>query len=211
VPFDVGFDFRSTQLFVTDPSSSTYEISDVADYPVTRTVNGSSVTFGWETLSPSGSSRNRGSSVDARIAGIQQVINDGTATGTFRVDLPATGDYTVGLAMGDGVGGNAQTEYLVVKDTSSALITFSGVAIGSSQFLDAAGNLWSPAAWPGSNVSVQKTFTTTILRVTIGGTASTNSSTIAHLRVTAVSSGFTAKFRKTLSQVGTGVGKRQSQ
>lgn len=38
---DVGFDFRATSTFVTDPANCTYVIDDL--YPTTR----GGVTFGW--------------------------------------------------------------------------------------------------------------------------------------------------------------------
>lgn len=183
--FDVGFDFRATQIFVTDPSCCTYEISTTVDYPTTRTVNGSSVTFGWESITGSGtfSTRDRSSGNDPRIAGVTQVTNDGTSTATFRVDLPNTGAYKIGLGFGDAT--SAQNTTLAVEDTSSAFITLSAVATTGTQYVDAAGNVWtSSATWVSSNVTVAHTFSSTILRLKLGPLSSTRSSVISHLRIT---------------------------
>src|SRR3990167_6684343 len=88
--WDKGFDFRNTSAYVTDPADHTY-VLHTETYPTTR--NG--VTFGWSAGTID--SRDRDSGIDARLAG----INFGAATGTFRVDLPATGDYDVRIASGD--------------------------------------------------------------------------------------------------------------
>lgn len=184
--FDVGFDFRATSTFVTDPSCCTYEIGSAVDYPITRTVNGSSVTFGWESVTGTLGPRDRSSSLDARLAGLANFANDGTSTGTFRVDLPSAGVYSIGLGIGDNT--HAQNTYLTVEDGTTSLISFNPIATTGSNYIDAAGNTWTNTTWPASNVMVSKTFSTTILRVKLGGTASTNSSVINHLRVTQVSS-----------------------
>lgn len=171
-----GVNFRSTSTYVTDGANQTYALL-TDTYPTTR----GGVTFGWETT-PGLDSRDRSTGVDVRLAGLHFHGNSDTNTDTFRLDLPNTGIFRVRLACGD-AGGNPQTNYLIVKDSSTAFITFAPLATSSSEFGDAAGNKWSSANWPGSNVSVDRTFTSTILRVTIGGAIDSASSTIVHLSV----------------------------
>lgn len=199
MPNDFGFDFRNTQAFVTDPSYATYVIGDT--YPTTRTVNGVSVTFGWETFT-GGAGRDRSNTVDSRLAGINFTANT-IATITFRVDLPASGAWNIGLALGDAAAGNAQTNYVVVEDGTTPLITFSPLSTSTTVFGDAAGNTWTPAAWPGSNVTVSKTFASTICRVVLGGTVAINSSCIAHLRLTQSTTAFTKALADTVTLVET--------
>jgi len=88
-----GFDFRNTSTFVTDPPGDTYVLSTMT-YPTT--VNG--VTFGWTTPNLV-QGRDRSTSVDPRLAGINYVSNGAPAT--FYVNLPSPGTYNLSLAMGD--------------------------------------------------------------------------------------------------------------
>ncbi len=144
-----------------------------------------SITFGWETFEANLDSRDRNAGGDPRIAGITFIGNGITVQPVFRVDLPASGQWQIGLAMGDAAGGNPQTNYVIVKDSTTALITFAPLSTSGSQVGDAAGNLWSTAAWPGSNVMVTKTFASTIFRLVLGpSVGDANSSCIQHIRLT---------------------------
>lgn len=180
--YDFGFDFRATQAYVTDPSYATYELcaggGGGTSYPTTRSVNGVSITFGWEQAVQT---RNRSSGIDPRLAGINFQGNSGS-TYNFRVDLPASGLWSIGLGCGDAAAGNAQKNYIIIKDTTTQVLDCS-VNTSSTQVGDAAKNLWSTAAWPGSNVLVPVTFSTTILRVQICGTVATDSSCLMTLRL----------------------------
>lgn len=173
--FNAGFDFRATAGYVTDVAPNTYVLASDT-YPTSR----GGFTFGWESTTGL-DSRDRSTGVDSRLAGINFKPNSDTVTDTFRVDLPLAGTYNIRLALGDGTT-SAQTNYVVVKDTSTALITFAPIATGGN-FADAAGNLWSPANWPANNVAVSEAFATTILRIVIGGTVDSLSSCIAYLAV----------------------------
>lgn len=173
--FGLGWDFRATSDYVTDPSDCTYDIGEL--YPTTR----AGVTFGWDVVAGS-DSRNRSTSVDPRLAGIVFINNSGLPF-TWRLDLQASGDYQISLALGDAAGGNPQKVYFVLKDDTVPRITFSPINTGSNQFADAAGNLWTAAQWPGSNVAVQKTFSSGILNIVLGGTVDSDASAIAHLFV----------------------------
>jgi hypothetical protein len=181
---DFGFNFRNTSGYVTDPSYATYVLPNT-NYPTTRSVNGVSLTFGWESSAGILTGRDRSTSVDARLAGIFFTPNNGTGFATFRLDLPSTGIWTFALAQGDGAGGNSQNNFLQVKNTSSLLATYN-TNTTATKWSDTASNTWTSAQWPGSNVTANLTFTTTICRVTLTAQSSSNSNTIAHFRVTQV-------------------------
>ena len=89
----IGFDFRASSNYVTDPPGDTYVLASTA-YPTT--FNG--VNFGWTNVSLV-QARNRSTGVDPRLAGMNYVTNGSPAT--FYVDLPASGTYNLSLAMGD--------------------------------------------------------------------------------------------------------------
>jgi len=175
--FNEGFNFRATSGFVTDGTDDTFVLTSDT-YPTTR----AGVTFGWETTSGL-DSRDRSSGVDARLAGMHFKANDNTSTITFRVDLPSTGDYSIRLAIGDATGGNSQVNYVTAKDNSTAFITLSPISTDGDHYGDAAGNLPLEGDWAATNVAVTRTFASTIMRVTLGGTVDSASSTIAHLKV----------------------------
>jgi hypothetical protein len=176
-----GFDFRGSLAFVTDPTNC-YFVGLASTYPTTHTIGGDSVTYGWETA-PSGSS-DIVASGDARLSGRAFGF---LANGTFRVDLPAAGNYTVNLALGDN--NAAQTNQLYsVHDTASVLQSWGPFNTSQSNFYDAVSFLWSAANWPGSqSPSGTLTFATTIFRLVFLSTATY--STIAHLNINVAGGG----------------------
>jgi hypothetical protein len=178
---DVGFDFRATQSFVTDPAYAVF--SSNTNYPTTLSVNSQLITFGWESQSAGFLTRDRGASGDPRLAGVSCQLNDGT-TSVFRVDLPSSGTYSIGLAAGDGFGFD-ESNHLTVGSGGASLFSVN-LFSPANRFADSTGSLWSVSAWPGSNMAVQKAFGSTILRLTLGGTVDSAFSCLAHLRVTSV-------------------------
>jgi len=181
--WDKGFNFRATAGYVTDGPNETYVIGDA--YPVTR----NSVTFGW--LDSIGSqTRDRLSSGDVRLAGINYAVNT-PAVKRFQVDLPATGDYIITLAMGDATFSHsyASIEFL---DNTTSLATLTGIVLSSAgYFCDAAGTVHtSQANWIANEVTITKTFATTILIIKLGSVdAQSDVSPIAHLFVSQVAAG----------------------
>src|SRR5271165_5922446 len=159
--FQAGFDFRNTSNFVTDPPGDTYVLPSTT-YPTT--VNG--VTFGW-TNSNLVQGRDRDNTIDPRLAGVNLATNGSPAT--FYVDLPASGNYNLTLALGD-AGYQAcwvqcQVQFL---DGSTVLSTLTLGPENLGYFYDATGQDWSAAAWPTSNVSQQVTLAGTQLTVVVG-------------------------------------------
>lgn len=155
-----GIDFRASAGYVTDPANCDYSIVSRGDYPWT-TAQGNNV--GWEiNTSTSLQDRNRNSSNDARIAGINYTTT-GSNSDAFRIDLPSAGNYKIGAGFGDA--SYAQAVGWDLYDTNSNIGTLStGSTSGANQFNDATDTEYSAAAWPGSQTLVSKTFSTTICR-----------------------------------------------
>ena len=176
-----GFDFRNTAGYVTDPPTSTYVLSTTG-YPTVR--NG--VTFGWANTALV-QARDRGMMVDPRLAGMNYVSNGTPAK--FYIDLPSAGTYNLSLAMGDEGYGQCWTQcQMQFLDGSTVVGTVSGGQEGLGYFYDAAGNNWSAAAWPASNVPLQVTMNGTRLTVVVGTSNNTGDTTpIAYLGLTQVS------------------------
>lgn len=192
---DVGFDFRSTAGFVTDPLYAVPVLSE--SYPHTYTnANGVSITAGWEaaaTCAGAIRSINRLTTVDPRIAGIAKPTNSATFGNnvanqnqcTFKVTLPSTGNWTIGSAIGDRSFDSA--EYVVFSDGGTPFLTYTNVSVLTNQFMDTNGLIYPAAGWPTGNTSFVHTFTTTTFEVSIGANpivAIAGSSPIAHLRLT---------------------------
>ncbi len=182
-----GFNFRATANYVNDPANTTHVLQSTL-YPTT--VGG--VTFGWLNTSLV-QSRNRSTTVDPRLAGINYATNGSPAS--FAVNLPAPGTYTVSLAMGD-VGFTqcwvlCQIQFL---DNTRVLGTVTGSpTIG--YFYDATGQDWSAAAWPNSNLTLPVTLTGTRLTVVVGTNNRGGDVTpIAYLGVSQGSGGGTPNF-----------------
>lgn len=173
--WDKGWNFRGTVGFVTDGTNETYSIG--AAYPETR--NG--VTFGW-TVALTGSV-DRFAANDRRLAGISYKSNsDGLAQSVFRVDLPAAGQYSVRLSMGDHDGPQAFL-YCQILDGATPLLTINDVAgTAANVFDDATQTQYTAANWPGSNSPVTVAFVGTTLNLKIGyPTVQVSSSTLTHL------------------------------
>ena len=172
-----GFDFRNTAAFVTDPPGDTYVLPTMK-YPTTA--NG--VTFGWVKTSLV-QGRDRNAKLDPRLSGVNFATNGSPAT--LYVDLPSPGTYNLSLALGD-AGYQAcwvqcQIQFL---DGNTVVATVTKGSTNLGYFYDMAGNNWSAAAWPGSNVSQQVTLTGSRLTVVVGtNNASGDSTPIAFLGV----------------------------
>ena len=179
-----GFDFRNTAAFVNDPPGDTYVLPSTI-YPTT--VGG--VTFGWAHAKSAGG-RDRGNT-DPRLAGINYVANG--SPGTFYVDLPAPGTYSISLAMGDAGNGTCTATPCQVQflDGSQLLATVSAVGFKASYFADATGQIWYATSWGSKNVSLPLTLAGTRLTVVLGTTQLGGSSPIAFLGVTQVPPNFT--------------------
>lgn len=173
MPWDVGFNFRGSSTYVSDGAGETY-VTGAETYPTTRTVNGVSVTFGWEDSHTF--NLDRASSGDRRLAGAS---GDFAAGKRFRVDLPAVGDYAIHLAIGDALA--AQTVHWQTADGTLALDSYDGDTGAADSFFDAAGSILTAAAWVAGEAAVTRTFASTIFRLQTS--AASSSSLAAHVRL----------------------------
>ena len=176
----IGFDFRASSNYVTDPPGDTYVLATTA-YPTT--FNG--VNFGWTNVSLV-QARNRSTGVDPRLAGMNYANNGSPAT--FYVDLPASGTYNLALAMGDdgyqACSVQCQIQFL---DGSTVLATLTKGSENAGYFYDAQGNNWSAATWPTKNLSLQVAIAGTRLTMVVGTNQKNGDYTpIAFLGVTEV-------------------------
>lgn len=174
-----GISFRQSSGYVTDVSPSTFEITDtvgsgIPEYPRT-TAQGN--TVGYELGNPANSNpRNRNSGNDARLAGSHSIPD---ALQRYRFDLPASGSYNIRVAAGDAV--YSAATYVELFDTITSLgVLCSGSTGAGNSFRDAANNIRTAAAWPGSNTAAAVSFATTIARFKLSTGSST---TIAHLYI----------------------------
>ena len=176
----IGFDFRASSNFVTDPAGDTYVLASTA-YPTP--FNG--VNFGWTDVSLV-QSRNRSTKVDPRLAGMNYATNGKPAT--FYLDLPASGTYNLSLALGDdgftACSVQCQIQFL---DGSTVLATLTKGSEVTGYFYDAQGNNWSAAAWPTKNASLQVAIAGSRLTMIVGESKSNGDYTpMAFLGVTEV-------------------------
>lgn len=171
VPFSVGFDFRATSNFVTDPAGDTFVLSDT--YPTVR----GGATFGWANTGAGQNSRNRSAAIDPRLAGLNF---NASGTDTFRVNLPAAGTYQINAAFGDAT--NAQTITAAFLDNATTFASTTATPVAAGAFLDATFVSRTAANWPSQNVSIRNTFRSTIFIVSVGVNAP-----ITHLHVTRLS------------------------
>lgn len=172
----IGINFRGSSGYVSDGAGETYCLGSDT-YPTTR----GGFTFGWEDAPGGGIDRD--ATNDARLAGINYAPTAGTR---WRLDLPATGDYLIRLAIGDAASG--QGNKFLVKDDGTLLLT-RGIhnTSGADRFFDAAGVEYTDATWPGSNTGASLTFATTILRLVADTSFGNNC--IAHLYAEQVGGG----------------------
>jgi len=182
--FDMGFDFRGTAGYVTDPAYGVPVLGET--YPHTYSnSNGDSINAGWAT---SVSAYDNNATYDVRLAGANYHSNDGTPR-AFTVDLssgsaPGAGSYNVDLAIGDG-----GTQDFAVYDNTTVVIDGTN---GGSGYVTA-GIHWIDATltdrtsgqfttWPG--VAATKAFASTTAKITMNQNNIGSLSTLAHFRLT---------------------------
>lgn len=202
--FPQGIVFWATSNFDTVPSGYWPEVGSSADYPTTTTQGN---TVGWEQIP--GVVANRSKLADARLDGINGPRSGVSTPCAFRIDLPASGSYSVLAAFGDA--NYSEGPFTVqFKDTNTVLSTpvNNTSTSAAAHWIDASGvERTSVSDWVNNNAAVSLTFSTTIFRIAM---ASTAIGVISTVFIQAAGGGFTPKFRRTLSPVGTRVGSRQT-
>jgi hypothetical protein len=176
-----GINFRKTSSYVTDGVNEYAQIAGSLNYPTT-TPQGNNV--GWESIDGGVISiRNQSTSVDRRLAGLHFT----NYPGAYRIDLPSAGSYNIRAAFGDATGAVRAEAYL--KDNNTQVATLATrKALSADQFIDATDvTRVSSAAWVSSNAPLLQAFSSSIMRVLIGGGPTSNDYAIAHLYVESVS------------------------
>lgn len=183
-----AINFRATSGYVTDGTGETYSLGEI--YPVTR----GGYTFGW-SVDLTGSSRDRASGNDARLAGL--VFTNNTAH-YFRIDLPATGTYDVRVAAGDAAAtGNGALWDL--NDTTTVLASLTKDSLTAQHFIDATDVDLINTSWPGSNTKITGVFATTQFRLKCRAVPVANN-VIAHIRIDSVDT-YTDDMRPRIQEV----------
>jgi hypothetical protein len=195
MPFDMGFDFRGTLAWVTDPAYGVWASSDgsgVPQYPHTFTnANGQSINAGCEGAGLAPEDLN--AAWDPRIAGNAYQQNTGVEA-RFRVDLgsgsaPGSGVYSIDLAMGHVA---AAIQDFAVYDDATPLIDGTnggaGLATAASHWRDATlTDVAATTTWTGTPAT--KTFATLMVIVKFSMHNIGDYSTIGHFRLTQLTIG----------------------
>ena len=165
--FPQGIYFRATDN-QTDPTDCDASVSiSSADYPVTSAQGN---TVGWEdTSSGSRNSRDRDVATDVKLKGLHFAPQ--ALVGTFRIDLPATGNYKFRAALGDD--SSEHNCRIQVLDTSTVKIDSDPGTVPTGNFSDIAGTIHTTSAlWTSNNaLSASQSFSTTICRFKIGNSS----------------------------------------
>ncbi len=184
-----GFNFRDSDTYCTDLGNDTYlrvESGVGSDDPYPTTRNG--VTFG--SLGSIGDNRrDRSAALNCKLAGITFEQNNAAAPAKIRVDVPASGDYNIRLAIGDTAGVGPATNQkvrIVDSDDSTVLATITAASVAANHHVDATGvDRTSESDWVNNNAQTTVTLSGTSLYIWYGyGDGSTSGYTaLSHLEV----------------------------
>ena len=202
--FALGADMRGTSGFVTtDPANCYYVTQNGTStyYPITSPQGAS---WGWGG-NVGNRQADRDNTVDPRLAGINYCA-PGDATLFFEIDLPATGSYQIGLALGDASFGNGPMTCTFFDNVTLFSTPVTAGSVSAGQWYDASGVLrTSSADWVSNNALITHTFSSTVFKVGIIGTVSTYA-TLSHVFIQAAGGGFTPvsrRFDSNVARVGT--------
>jgi hypothetical protein len=185
--YNIGINFRATAGYVTDATDQTYDLGAV--YPVTRSTTGTgqSVTFGWDRDLTS-RMRDRNNALDPRLAGAMQQFS-GSDTDLFRIDLPASGAWTVRVAAGDTSAKYSDFQFLD-SDGSTVLLTGAETSVSADNYVDATNVARTSAAdWVSNNATGSITLSGTTAYFRINPNAGVGA--VAHLNFYQAASGQT--------------------
>lgn len=165
--YNLGFNFRATQGYVTDPANTVGFFGNA--YPTSKTFGALNVNAGWDGTIPVA---DRSTSIDPRLAGGNTVAQSGAAR-KFRVDLPVSGVWTVRLAMGNPSFTRAAFFDILDSDGTTVLYSRSETPVSAPQYMDASKVIRANAAlWASSNASTDITFSGTTAYVRLNSSAS---------------------------------------
>lgn len=129
---------------------------------------------------------------DVRLAGHIRNNTSFSEQVTFRVDLPAAGEYEICAAFGDRYWVNESTNILSVKirdDLAEVYaVTVDPSGKSANQWYDIAGNLHAAADWASSQTCVTREFATTIFNLDLCTGSTVECQGISHLSITPLDS-----------------------
>lgn len=172
------FDFRATSGYVTDPANCSPVLGEA--YPHTYS-NG--ITAGWNG---GPATEDDSSSVDARLAGVNNKYNQGVQL-TFRIDLDAAESKDIRAAFGNATNSSGYQYVQLLDDTTVIATIDQPTGESAGQWYDATGVLrTSNSDWVNNNAVLTHVFTSTILNIIIGTPTNPDvcCSGINHVRVT---------------------------
>jgi len=158
-----GFNFRQLAGYVTDPTGTAF-VTTSNTYPTTVSVDSIDYVVGWNYKGggAAGSSRNRTSTQDPRLAGMVQKRE---APAVFAIELPTSGVYAVRLAFGDAF---SKTIRAKIYDDETLIATVAdNLEVSGGEFADALGNVYTYATWPTENQPLELNFTSGIFALQI--------------------------------------------
>jgi len=175
--FRMGFDFRATQAYVTDPSDCVFFGGNGGsgagtNYSagVTFTNDLFSMRAGYLGSDLVANLRDRSTAVP-KLAGTQWAA--GIAFPAIcQFDLPSTGNYSIRAAFGDPSGGAVEISNKfydgIIGSGETLFQTIGPVTLASGEFRDANNVTRTSAAdWVANNVAITRTFTTTTFQLTL--------------------------------------------
>lgn len=188
---ELGVAFRQNDGYVTDGANDEwieYDFFAGGNYPTTLSTG---LVCGWQASSNGSEGRDRSTSIDVRLAGLQ-FNRTSTEQLLFRIDLPSgAGAYNVRAAFGDNAYGPGDA-YFELRDNATAFKTIDHSGGNSAaQWYDANDVLRTSAAdWASNNVRVNRTFSSSIFRLAMGrGGAATGSCVVSYLSVESAGGG----------------------
>lgn len=194
--FDGGLNARATSGFAVDGANETYFICQSDTYDTNRG------GFDFGVVDPyTGTQyqqRDRDAGLDRRLAGV--MWNSDSVTHDVRFNVPATGSYTIHLAMGDP--SSTQTLQIDVRDGNGSLFTIGATVVLSGRTMDATGTVYTDANWPASETGVLITLSTPYVLLRLAAGNVTVQSMLQHVRLVQSASATVALgYMSALSQI----------
>lgn len=188
----VGFNFRNTLAFVTDPLPDTVFWANELYPTVKLTAEGFAVSAGWISATNGPLSDVNGSaSGDPRIAGEVDDGQNGTGNSVFKIDLPRPGWYMNNVGYGSSLPASFASCSNAVYDGTQAFAQLQWQvfqqAISSGNILDAMGTSMTLANWPTQNVGRKIHFSSKLCIVKVGNASDSGHSPIAHFHLSFIS------------------------
>ena len=188
MPFDMGFNYRSSAGYVTDGPEGVPVLGET--YPHTYTNgNGDSINAGWSGSLPA--TYDHASGNDPRLAGSNVIYAFAGGQKTFTVDLssgsaPGAGNYIVDLALWGATWETVDDHVWLYDDTTLLLDASnggSGYKLASNHWVDATlADVTATTSWTGTTAPF--TYATTTAKLVAGGEGIGFYTQVAHFRLT---------------------------